>query len=37
MATKGLEESSLMSEAMASTGLSDFGDDAFRDGMRVLL
>jgi hypothetical protein len=37
MATKGLEENALMSEAMASTGLSDFGDDAFRDGMRVLL
>jgi hypothetical protein len=31
------EEEALLDEATASTGLSDFGDDGFREGLRVLL
>jgi hypothetical protein len=30
-------EASVLAEARASTGLSDFGDEAFRDGLRALL
>ena len=37
MAIAGLQENALMNEAMANTGLSDFGDDAFREGMGILL
>ncbi len=32
-----LDEAALLDEAMQTTGLSDFGDDEFRDGLRVLL
>ncbi|MBW1687472.1 MAG: sulfotransferase [Deltaproteobacteria bacterium] len=35
--TKSLEEQVLLDEAMANTGLSDFGDDGFREGLGVLL
>jgi hypothetical protein len=34
---QSLEEHALLDEAMAKTGLSDFGDDGFREGLRVLL
>jgi hypothetical protein len=33
----GLSENALLNEAMKQTGLSDFGDDRFREGLRVLL
>ncbi|MBW2387254.1 MAG: sulfotransferase [Deltaproteobacteria bacterium] len=32
-----LEEGGLLDEATRNTGLSDFGDDEFREGLRVLL
>jgi hypothetical protein len=32
-----LREESLLEEAIRNTGLSDFGDDGFREGLRVLL
>jgi hypothetical protein len=32
-----LDQESLLEEAMRNTGLSDFGDDSFREGLSVLL
>lgn len=32
-----LEVDALLSEAMKQTGLSDFGDDGFREDLRVLI
>jgi hypothetical protein len=31
------DEAEVLAEARAATGLDDFGDPAFRDGLRVLL
>ncbi len=37
MPDQSFDEAALLEEARAATGLSDFGEDGFREGLRVLL